>query len=42
MVERCFMNPARTLDEAMAKERQGRDARMLVMPYGNLTLAVGK
>ena len=43
-VEMCFMNPARTLDEAlaMAKERQGRDARMLVMPYGNLTLAVGK
>ncbi len=38
------MNPAKTLDEAlaMAKERQGRDARMLVMPYGNLTLAVGK
>ncbi len=43
-VEMCFMNPARTLDEALAiaKERQGRDARMLVMPYGNLTLAVEK
>ncbi len=43
-VRMCFMNPAKTLDEAlaMAKERQGRDARMLVMPYGNLTLAVGK
>jgi len=43
-VEMCFMNPAKTLDEAlaMAKARQGKDARMLVMPYGNLTLAVGK
>jgi len=43
-VEMCFMNPAKTLDEALAlaKERQGRDARMLVMPYGNLTLAVGR
>jgi hypothetical protein len=26
----------------MARERQGKHARMLVMPYGNLTLAVGK
>jgi nickel-dependent lactate racemase len=42
--EMCFMTPARTLDEALslARERQGRDARMLVMPHGNLTLAVGK
>ncbi|MGB4087996.1 nickel-dependent lactate racemase [Methanothrix sp.] len=43
-VEMCFMNPARTLEEALSQawKRQGRDARMLVMPYGNLTLAVGK
>jgi nickel-dependent lactate racemase len=42
--EMCFMTPARTLDEALslARERQGRDARMLVMPHGNLTLAVGR
>ena len=43
-VEMCFMTPAKTLDEALslARERQGKDARMLVMPHGNLTLAVGK
>jgi len=43
-VEMCFMNPARTLEEALSQawKRQGRSARMLVMPYGNLTLAVGK
>ena len=40
----CFFQPARTLDEAieMARKRQGRDARVLVMPHGNLTLAVSK
>ena len=40
--EMCFFSPARTLEEAlqMARERQGRDARLLVMPHGNLTLAV--
>ena len=44
MVQKCFMNPAKTLEEAlsMARKRQGPGARMLVMPYGNLTLAVGK
>jgi nickel-dependent lactate racemase len=42
--EMCFMTPARTLEEALslARERQGKDARMLVMPHGNLTLAVRK
>jgi len=40
----CFMTPAATLEEALelARARQGRDARMLVMPHGNLTLAVAK
>ncbi|HEX7445479.1 MAG TPA: nickel-dependent lactate racemase [Methanothrix sp.] len=43
-VEMCFMTPAKTLEEALslARDRQGRDARMLVMPHGNLTLAVRK
>jgi len=42
MAEMCFFAAARTLPEAleMARARQGRDARMLVMPHGNLTLAV--
>jgi len=39
--EMCFFQPAKTLEEALAKarERQGKDARMLVMPHGDLTLA---
>jgi lactate racemase len=38
----CFFQPAKTLDEAlaMARERQGKNAKMIVMPHGNLTLAV--
>ncbi|MCK9440476.1 MAG: nickel-dependent lactate racemase [Methanothrix sp.] len=42
--EMCFFTPAATLEQALelARERQGRDARMLVMPHGNLTLAVAK
>jgi len=42
--EMCFFTPAATLEEALelARTRQGRDARMLVMPHGNLTLAVAK
>ena len=42
--EMCYFTPAATLEEALqlAKARQGRDARMLVMPHGNLTLAVAK
>jgi nickel-dependent lactate racemase len=38
----CFFSPAKTLEEAIitARERHGRDARMLFMPHGNLTLAV--
>ncbi len=42
--ETCFFSPARTLEEAlqMARARQGQDARLLVMPHGNLTLAVAK
>jgi hypothetical protein len=37
----CFFQPASTLDEAVAAayKRHGRDASMLIMPYGNLTLA---
>jgi nickel-dependent lactate racemase len=40
----CFFTPATTLEQALelARVRQGRDARMLVMPHGNLTLAVSK
>jgi len=42
--EMCFFTPAATLEEALqlARARQGKDARMLVMPHGNLTLAVAK
>lgn len=42
--EMCFFTPAANLDEAvhLAQARQGKDARMLVMPHGNLTLAVAK
>ncbi len=42
--EMCFFEPAATLEQALelARTRQGRDARMLVMPHGNLTLAVAK
>jgi lactate racemase len=44
LAEMCFFTPAATLEEALqqARARQGRDARMLVMPHGNLTLAVAK
>lgn len=40
----CFFQPARTLDEAiaMARERHGKDAHMLAIPHGNLTLAARK
>jgi nickel-dependent lactate racemase len=39
--EMCFFQPASTLDEAVtdAYKRHGKDARMVMMPYGNLTLA---
>ncbi|MCX6676609.1 MAG: nickel-dependent lactate racemase [Methanothrix sp.] len=42
--EMCFFTPAATLEQAvqLARRRQGRDARMLVMPHGNLTLAIAK
>jgi len=42
--EMCFFQPAKTLDEAlaMARERQGKDAKIIVMPHGNLTLAVNE
>ena len=42
--EMCFFSPARSLQEALelARERQGKGARMLVMPHGNLTLAVAE
>lgn len=38
----CFFYPARSLQEALdrALERHGRDSRILVIPHGNLTLAV--
>ena len=39
--EMCFFRHAKSLEEAleMARERQGQDARTIVMPHGNLTLA---
>jgi nickel-dependent lactate racemase len=42
--EMCFFQPAKSLEQALelARARQGRDARLLVMPHGNLTLAVGR
>jgi len=41
VAEMCFFRHASTLDQAlaMARERQGKDAKTLVMPYGGLTLA---
>ena len=41
LAEMCFFQPASTLDEAMAAayKRHGKNASMLIMPYGNLTLA---
>jgi lactate racemase len=40
----CFFTSAKTLDEALAlaMAQQGQDARMIVMPHGNLTLAVSE
>jgi len=42
MAEMCFFQPAETLEEAVAiaHKRHGQDASMIIMPYGNLTLAV--
>jgi nickel-dependent lactate racemase len=42
MAEMCFFQPAGTLEEAeaIARKRHGQDASMIIMPYGNLTLAV--
>lgn len=39
--EMCFFEPASTLNEAVEKARahHGKDSRMLIMPYGGLTLA---
>jgi len=44
VVEMCFFRHAYTLDHAlgMARERQGKDAKTLVMPYGGLTLATSE
>lgn len=41
---KCFFTPAKTLNDAiaMALERHGSNSRMIVMPYGNLTLASRK
>jgi nickel-dependent lactate racemase len=41
IAQMCFFQPEATLDEALAaaQDRHGKDARMLVIPYGNLTLA---
>ncbi|VVB63851.1 Uncharacterised protein [uncultured archaeon] len=41
LAKMCFFQPAFTLDEAMAAayKRHGKDASVLIMPYGNLTLA---
>lgn len=40
-VRKCFFKPAKTLVDAlaMAWNRHGKDARMLVLPHGNITLA---
>jgi len=40
----CFFRHARTIEDAiaMAKERQGSDARSLIIPHGGLTLARAK
>lgn len=42
--KKCFFEPANNLDEAiaMAQERHGKIARMIIMPNGNLTLATQK
>ncbi|HWQ20361.1 MAG TPA: nickel-dependent lactate racemase [Methanotrichaceae archaeon] len=44
LAEMSFFKRASSLDQAvvMAREAQGKDARMIVMPYGNLTLATRK
>jgi nickel-dependent lactate racemase len=41
LAEMCFFQPASTLDEAIAAayKRHGKEASMLIMPFGNLTLA---
>jgi nickel-dependent lactate racemase len=38
---RCFFKPSKSLEEAVASamKKHGRNARMLIMPYGGLTLA---
>ena len=43
LAEMVFFRHARSLAEAlaMARERQGKDARTIVMPHGDLTLATG-
>ena len=43
LAEMTFFRHARSLEEAlaMARERQGKDARTIVMPHGDLTLATG-
>jgi nickel-dependent lactate racemase len=40
LAEMCFFRHAKSLEEAltMARERQGQNARTIVMPHGNLTL----
>jgi nickel-dependent lactate racemase len=40
-ISKCFFKPAATLEEALglAWDQHGKDARTLVLPYGNLTLA---
>ena len=42
--EMCFFTPATNLEEALvlARARQGRNARMLVILDGNLTLAMDR
>jgi len=42
--EMCFFRPAKNLDQAlsMARERQGMGARTLILPHGDLTLALSK
>jgi lactate racemase len=40
-VAKCFFKPAKTLEDAlaMARDLHGNDARTLVLPHGNITLA---
>lgn len=44
MAEMSYFHPAKSVDEAlaMARDIHGKDAKMVVMPYGGLTLACSR